>query len=318
MARTILWRIAAPAAALALVSAPAQAGKVIRMSAPRLSCAGATPDSNTLQVCGGATGARAGFSIQWMTAADYAANGNAWFSSDDPRLCKASFSGNASLSRYDLGPGECVTVSLGELVLDDGVSTSCPDALVCGTEYVFRSFAHATCALRRSDFTPDLSCSTLACDQGGGCTRPQDYWQFFNPPACSTHPGSPECIEWPVPSLALGAVSYSVEQMVGILNAPVSDNGLVLLAQQLIVAKLNVATGADGSAVAATIAGADGLVAGLVVPPVGDGFFDPSATAAYVTTLTSFNQGTSGPGPCVPPDPGEDDFVPPDPGPDGD
>src|SRR5207245_10386063 len=103
--------MAAAAAVFALATAPAQAAKLTRMSTPGIGCAGATETSTTLQVCGGATGASAGFSVQWMTAADDAANGNAWYTSDDPRLCKASFSGNANLSRYGPGPGECVSVS---------------------------------------------------------------------------------------------------------------------------------------------------------------------------------------------------------------
>jgi len=76
------------------------------------------------------------------------------------------------------------------------------------------------------------------------------------------------------------------------------------------VPRLSCAGGTQGAA--------DGLIAGLVVPPVGDGYLDPGVTSAYIATLTSFNEGAIGPGPCVPPDPGEDDFVPPDPGPDRD
>ena len=110
--------VLAAAGLLALVSAPAQAGKTGRMSTPAIGGAGATQSSALVQVCADAagTGATAGFSLQWMRAADYAASGNVWLSSDDPRLCKASFSGNASGSRYDLGPGECITVSLGDLL----------------------------------------------------------------------------------------------------------------------------------------------------------------------------------------------------------
>src|SRR5580765_4759611 len=162
--------VLAAAGLLALVSAPAQAGKTGRMSTPAIGGAGATPSSALVQVCAAVTGtgATAGFSLQWMRAADYAANGGAWYSSDDPRLCKASFSGNACGSRYDLGPGECITVSLGDLLFDNGASASCTAALSCGTDYIVRSFAHANRRLNRSDFTADVSLSTLACGQGDG------------------------------------------------------------------------------------------------------------------------------------------------------
>jgi hypothetical protein len=71
-------------------------------------------------------------------------------------LCKASFSGNANLSRYNLPAGGCVPVNLGEFLFDEGASTNCARALVCGTDYVFRAFGHATNALNRSDFTANL------------------------------------------------------------------------------------------------------------------------------------------------------------------
>jgi hypothetical protein len=40
----------------------------------------------------------------------------------------------------------------------------------------------------------------------------------------------------------------------------------------LIAAKLNITSGADGSAVAATISAADALIGGLIVPSVGGRF----------------------------------------------
>jgi hypothetical protein len=104
----------------------------------------------------------------------------------------------------------------------------------------------------------------------------------------------------------LGAISYPVEQLVAILNTPASDNGLIALAHQVIAAKLSIATGADGSAVTATIAAADGVMDGLVVPPVGSGYLDQDITAADTATLASFNQGAIGPGACILPDPGPD------------
>jgi hypothetical protein len=296
----------AAVAVFLLASAPVQAGKVGQMSTPEMSGAGATQVSTTLQVCGGATGATAGFSVQWLTAADYAANGNTWYTSDDPRLCKASFSGNANLSRYDLRPGECVAVDFGDLLFDNGASANCQAALACGTDYVFRSFAHATSTFGRSDFTAVLSSSTLACGHADGCTNTQDYWRSFNPVACLTNPGSPLCIEWPVTSLTLGTASYTVDQLIAILKTPASGDGLIALAHQLIAAKLNIAAGADGSAVAATIAAADSLTSGLVVPPVGSDSLAPGVTAAYTTTLATFNEGAIGPGACPPTDPGPD------------
>ena len=146
--------------------------KAARIDTPQIFCASTTQTSINITVCApnsgtSATGLPAGFSIQWMTCSDYAANGNQWFASDDPRLCKASFSGNASSSRYVLAPGECVTVNVGDFLFDEGTSTTCSGALQCGVCYLFRAFGHATSAFNRSDFTNNLTCSTLDC--GGPC-----------------------------------------------------------------------------------------------------------------------------------------------------
>lgn len=297
--RTAGLGLTAVAALAALVAAPATAGKIARMDTPTLACAGSTQTSINIQVCAGAvTGAPAGFSLQWMTAADYAANGNAWYLSEDSRLCKASFSGNANLSRYNLAPGECVAVNVGEFLFDNGASTNCPDALLCGTSYVFRAFAHATNLLNRSAFTPNQTCTTLDCGHTGGCTLTQGYWKTHNPLVCEIDPGSPLCIQWPVSSLDLGTVNYDVAELLSIFDTPAAGNGLLALAHQLIAAKLNVAAGADPTAVAADIAAADALIGALVVPPVGSGFLAPAVTSTLTTALTNYNEGATGPGHC--------------------
>jgi hypothetical protein len=151
------------------------------MSTPTISCGTATQASINIQVCAGTTGAPAGFSLQWMTKADFDANGGVWYASDDTRLCKASFSGNANLSRYNLLPNQCVTVNVGDFLLDQGASTNCPGELVCGTDYVFRAFVHADSTKQRSDFTGNLTCSTLQCGSEGGCTFTQGYWEAHGP-----------------------------------------------------------------------------------------------------------------------------------------
>src|SRR6185369_7840012 len=67
--------------------------KKIGLDAPVISCVSSTDASITIRVCAGASGAPAGFSVQWMLKSDYDVYG--W--SDDPAntvsFCKASFSG---------------------------------------------------------------------------------------------------------------------------------------------------------------------------------------------------------------------------------
>jgi hypothetical protein len=293
------------ASLLLLVSVEARAaGKKTKIDTPVLSCGSATQASLNIQVCApagtGATGLPAGFSIQWMTASDLAALGGVWPSSDS--ICHGSFSGNANLSRYNLSPGQCVTVDVGEFLFDNGASTNCAGDLACGTEYVFRAFGHATSTLNRSDFTSNRSCSTLPCElEGPGCTEGQGYWKNHNDSVCAGDPASPLCVAWPsggLPMLLGTTYSYDETQLLSILNTPAAGNGLIALAHQLIAAKLNIANGADGSAVAADIAAADALIGTLVVPPVGAGYLAPALTSALTTALTNFNDGATGPGHC--------------------
>ncbi len=127
-------------------------------------------------------------------------------------------------------------------------------------------------------------CATLPC-VGSSCTYTQGYWR--------THPDA-----WPVTSLTLGTVTYQAAELMAILDNPAQGNGLVILIHQLIAAKLNIANGADPSEVQQTIVDADAMVAGLVIPPIGNGYLPASQTSALTETLTEYNEGTIGPGHC--------------------
>jgi hypothetical protein len=299
-----LFGCVAIAVGFLLLTPGSAAGKKTKIDTPTISCAGTTQTSINIRVCAGATGLPAGFSIQWLTATQYAngpdgipdtSDDNSWPLSEDAQLCKASFSGNANLSRYNLAAGQCVTVDLGEFLFDEGASTSCPGALVCGTDYVFRAFGHATSTLNRSDFTANRSCSTLECDHDEGCTLTQGYWKTHGPEGCVTGNNTNE---WPVTSLTLGNVTYTDLQLCSIMNTAAAGNGLIALAHQLIAAKLNIANGADGSDAAQCIANADALIGNLVIPPVGSGSLASSATSSLTGCLTNYNEGATGPGHC--------------------
>jgi len=85
------------------------------------------------------------------------------------------------------------------------------------------------------------------------CPLTQGYWK--------THPDA-----WPVTSLTLGTVVYNQSQLLSILNTPVKGDASIILAYQLIAAKLNIANGSDPTPIAATIATADGLLDGCMLP----------------------------------------------------
>lgn len=247
-----------------------------------------------------------------MTCSDFAANGNQWVDSDDPRLCKASFSGNANSSRYKLAAGQCVTVNLGEFLFDNGASTNCSGNLQCGTCYVFRAFGHATNDLNRSEFTSNLSCSTVdcgsQCEDGDSCefcnccVIDAVHWPVFGPPGCAAFTLN----QWPATSLVLGAVTYTDLQLCEILHTPANGNGLIGLAQELIAAKLNQIsvnnqigqlgvslcsgyTCEEMAMIARCIADADAIIGDLVVPPHGSGFLDSTSTNSLIACLHTFN-----------------------------
>jgi hypothetical protein len=122
-------------------------------------------------------------------------------------------------------------------------------------------------------------------EPSSGCTLTQGFWK--------NHPSA-----WPVSSLQLGTVTYTQAQLIAILKQPVKGNGLVSLAHQLIAAKLNVASGTSTPAILNTIASADAMIGGLVVPPVGSGSLSTSSVGSLVTALDQFNQGLAGPTHC--------------------
>lgn len=117
------------------------------------------------------------------------------------------------------------------------------------------------------------------------CTFTQGYWK--------NHPD-----RWPVASLMLGSVTYNKAQLIAILNQPPRGNGLVILARQLIAAKLNVANGASASAISDKLTQADQLIGSQMIPPVGNDSLDPDDTSSLADMLAMYNEGGIGPGHC--------------------
>jgi len=258
-----------------------------------LSCANNnTQTSIALTVTAGASGAPAGFTIQWMTYDAYEANGYLWpdFDALTGNFCKASFSGvpygakntaQAGTNSYNLGSTgsgtESVTVYIGDLLNDElnqqlGLSTTaCNDGLLtCGTQYVFRAFAHADSKKNRSAYAIflDKCATTSPC---GDCTHHGfGYWKQHQ--------------ELVTTGLTLGDYDYTPDQIFSILNQTPNGNGLVILAHQLIAAKLN------GLCTDVT-ATADALFIGKVVPPVGISSVTPASVAGMVATLHKHNNG---------------------------
>jgi hypothetical protein len=271
-----------------------------KLSQPILGVGSVGTDYIDITVTGGATGAPAGFSLQWMLLSDYNLYG--WDGpNSDSHLCKASFSGNASGYYYNLAPGQTVTVRVGKLdfsIPGGSTSSDCEKVLDCDTAYVFRSFAHATSSQLRSDWSYLANpVKTLPCGPPPpeGCTYTQGYWKNHGP-----HPTGNNSNVWPVPGLNLGnpPTFYVQLQLQAIFETPVGGNGLISLSHQLIAAKLNIANGANPAALGTAVTDADNLIGPLVVPPVGGGYLAPGDTSGLTGVLDAFNSGLIGPGHC--------------------
>jgi len=79
----------------------------------------------------------------------------------------------------------------------------------------------------------------------GTCT--QGYWR--------NHGG-----QWPVTTLLLGDEQYQQATLLALLRTPSRGDASLILAQQLIAAKLNLAAGSDAAAIASTIVQADAIL----------------------------------------------------------
>jgi hypothetical protein len=271
-------------AALALVVNTAPAHAQGAMDTPALSVVKSNRAEVTVRITAGPSGAPGGIYLEWMNWDAYDANGG-WATDIYGGLYYCEFTGVPTwhVGSYQLGPGESVDVVLGALFDETGVGTDWTDEMPEGGHFVVRARAEGSGTTAESPNTPTLEAFTA--QDPNNCTFTQGFWK--------THPGV-----WPVGSLTLGTVSYTAAQLLSIFNTPAGGNGLLVLAHQLIAAKLNIANGADGSAINSTIVAADALIGGLVCPPVGSGFLSPASTNSLTNTLDDWNNGVTGPGHC--------------------
>jgi len=245
-----------------------------------------------MNITAGPSGAPGGFTVYWMTLADFLAYGSDWDYADSLGTClHGSFTGvptkhtaGGTILSYTLGPSQTVTVEIGDLFDETGVTTTATDELQPGTTYVMSACANGFGGQAESQRTITFERTT---DMRTDCLFTQGYWK--------NHESA-----WPVSSLMLGTVSYTKAQLLSILNTPAQGNGLIFLAHQLIATKLNIAGGASGAAIAATVAAADALIGSLVVPPVGSGYLDPSSASDLTNTMDDYNNGELGTETCNP------------------
>ncbi|HET6347502.1 MAG TPA: hypothetical protein VFH88_00310 [Candidatus Krumholzibacteria bacterium] len=258
------------------------------LDTPSLSTGTSGHAKQTIYLTAGPSGAPYGFTIRWMDQATYLANGGQFSSTPSLDESSASFTGTPTLNTFggeyttfELGPNQTIRLEIGDLGDETGVAGTLSE-LDSGTRYYFAAYVNDSNGDPASNLSIIVNDLTTTSDN---CTYTQGYWK--------NHPNA-----WPVSSLMLGSVLYSKTDLLSILNTSVEGNGLVSLAHQLIAAKLNIAQGADPTAVSAAIAAADALIGSLVVPPIGSGYLDPSITSMLTQTLDDYNNGITGPGHC--------------------
>ncbi len=262
------------------------------LDAPLVNAMQSKPSSVRLMVIAGASGAPAGFEVQWITKAEFDLLGGFPADGVASTLVEGTFDGTptfnieGSADSYILGPAEGIEVELGQLFDETGVSDVTLEEAVelePGTQYVVRVRTQGAGAGAPSDYTDAMIVNSAPL--AANCTYTQGFWKnHFE--------------LWPVTSLTLGTVNYTAAELLAIFNQPAGGNKLIILAHQLIAAKLNLANGADPSASAATIAAADAIIGALVVPPIGGDDLPNNPAVDYANLLDDYNNGLIGPGHC--------------------
>jgi hypothetical protein len=277
--RELLRRCHAPLLGLLAVAALASASFAQALDTPTLTVNRVGFFRIDLDVQAGPSGAPNGFAVQWMKKSTFDAIG--WPANEyDVNSAYCDFTGEPTLntdprsSSYLLASDGAIQVKMGDLFDETGIYGSYLDQVVPGT-YVFRVWA-------KGNGTPGTgsakSLTLTATTSNPECT--QGFWK--------NHPEA-----WPLgcTPMLLGTVSYTQAQLLAIFGQPAGGNGLISLAHQLIATKLNLCNGSSPTNIAATVAAADALIGGLVVPPVGGGFLSPASTSALTNTLDDWNNG---------------------------
>jgi hypothetical protein len=113
------------------------------------------------------------------------------------------------------------------------------------------------------------------------CPLGQGYWK--------NHPN-----DFPVGSLTIGCQTYTQAELLAILRTPVRGDASLILAYQLIAAKLNVFNGSDPAPISATISEADTLLctfSGKLPYGVAPSSADGQQMTALASTLDDYNSG---------------------------
>ncbi|MEZ4703136.1 MAG: T9SS type A sorting domain-containing protein [Rhodothermales bacterium] len=179
---------------------------------------------------------------------------------------------------YD-GQGALVGVFTTPVTGNNGVAVVLTGAAGIGTANVVRVVMthQGSGGLDNIVFTPPAPAL-------GGCTFTMAYWK--------KHPD-----EWPFRQLTLGGITYGKRTMLDLMVKNPRGDKSIILAEQLIAAHLNIATGADGSLVADAMASADAWLASHGT--IGNNQRRWDGGEGFKDDLEAFNTGLMGPSACA-------------------
>ena len=174
---------------------------------------------------------------------------------------------------------------------DEGLSCDTDTFAGIGTQVMWSKEAYSPNRAAAFEIPPGT------CGVGGvtanRCPLTQGYWK--------NHPSA-----WPVTSLTLGCQTYTQAELLAILNTAIgkgsSADASLILADQLIAAKLNIANGSDPTPISATITAADALLCtfgGKLPYHVKPSSMVGQQMTALAATLDAYNNGLLTPN-CTP------------------
>lgn len=254
----------------------------IEFGIPTLSQPELHENSLHLVITPGENGATGGFSVMWMMKDTFDEFG--W---NEDMACHAQLTANKN-NDYGTAPGETYDFYL-ENHLEEEDLSECNQPLECGLTYVFIVRAHQDGQIGKSDYSSPLPFSTSACDII--CPFGKGYWK--NHSVDASNPGN-QNDAWVGTGydteMMLGNHTYNRTELDLIMDMNNSKgNGLVILSQHLMAAKLNVAIGATMEGIEEVILAADELIGNYEIGT--DSFSSDEKTASneIKSALEEFN-----------------------------
>jgi len=168
----------------------------------------------------------------------------------------------------------------------------------CGDHEVTNTASFVTNSTKTTGESSVTVKVTIDCVQG--CTLTIGYWKTHADPSSPRHDATQtlKVLAAAQPPITLGGLAVTEQNVVSLLSFSGDPSKPInKLYAQLLAAKLNIANGADGSAVSTTIADADAFLTGKQ-PGQNLSGPDRQKAVSLAATLENFNSGGIGPGHC--------------------